>query len=784
MKLLKLGAAALVAVALSTAPAFATGPSTRDNVLGFLRQITGNHVVSGVHNKEPLSNPAQYTAQAHSITGKWPGLWGGELGFTATDIANRQTMVNQAKTEWANGSLVNLTWHMCRPDVATCQFDGGVNGSRLSDPEWQQLITNGTSMNNDYKAKLDTAVPYFQQLKDAGIPVLFRPLHEMNEGWAWWGGRPGANGSARLFQITHDYLVSKGLTNIIWVWNVKDTNANNGSAGVPAFYPGDNYVDVASLDPWDHGFPTGDWYQALVNVSHGKPISLAEVGTVPSPSQLATQPKWTWFMIWSEYLTSANSAGGLQATFNSSRVLSQGRFTTPSAGGTAPAAPPGPAGVTAADEIAYLKGLTGNHVLSGQQGGANSDPAQWVRKVHDITGDYPAIWNGDFGFSQNDIDNRQTVINEAESEWANGSLPGLMMHACRPDVATCDFEGGANPVKGSHMSDPEWQQLITNGSVLNNDYKRKLDQFVPYFQQLKDAGIPVLFRPLHEMNEGWAWWGGRPGPTGSAKLFQITHDYLTSKGLDNIIWVWALKDVSGGTGSAASYYPGGNYVDVVGLDVWLNKFPSTDWYNAMQNIAGGKPMALAEVGSVPQPAQLSAQPKWVYWNVWLDYLTNAGYNSTDSVKAGYYDSRVLSRGAVHIPGGGGTPPPSGGAITGVGGKCVDVAGAQTVNGTVVQLYTCNGSDAQSWTVPGDGTLRALGKCLDVTGQGAANGTKIQLWDCDGSGAQQWVAQSDGRLKNPQSGRVLDDPAGSTTDGTRLQIWDANGNAWQVWRLPS
>ncbi|MGA5731549.1 glycosyl hydrolase [Streptomyces seoulensis] len=455
--------------AVPAAPAAAAaGPSTPQAVVDYLRQISGNHVVSGVHNKEPLSNPAQYTAQAHSLTGKWPGLWGGELGFRADDIANRQTLINQAKTEWNNGSLVSLTWHMCRPDVATCEFDGGINGSRLSDAEWQQLITNGTSLNTAYKNKLEGAVSYLQQLKDAGVPVLFRPLHEMNEGWAWWGGRPGANGSARLFQITRDYLTSRGLNNIVWVWNIKDTDANSGSAGVPSFYPGDNYVDVASLDPWRRGYPTSDWYQALVNISHGKPISLAEVGTVPTPSQLAAQPKWAWFMIWAEYLTSGNSASGLQTTFNDSRVLSQGQVSIPAGGG--PSTPPG---------------------------------------------------------------------------------------------------------------------------------------------------------------------GGRAG-----------------------------------------------------------------------------------------------------------------------------------------------------VITGVGGKCVDVAGGATANGTAVQLYDCNGGDAQKWTVGTDGTVRALGKCLDVTGQGTVNGTRLQLWDCNGSGAQQWTAESDGHLKNPQSGRYLDAPGGSTANGTRLQIYDRNTNAWQVWHLPA
>lgn len=447
-----------------------------------------------------------------------------------------------------------------------------------------------------------------------------------------------------------------------------------------------------------------------------------------------------------------------------------------------PATPPAPAGVTKADVIAYLKSLTGNHALSGQQGGANSNPGQWIQKVHDITGQYPGLWGGDFGFSSDDIDNRQTVINQAKTEWANGTIGSLTMHACRPDVATCAFEGGSNPVKGSKLSAPEWTQVVQDGTSLNTAYKRKLDQLVPYFQQLKDAGIPILFRPLHEMNEGWAWWGGQPGAAGSARLYQITHDYLQSKGLDNIIWVWALKDVANASAQASSYYPGDAYVDVVALDVWVQKFPGTDWYQALKTIAGSsKPIALAEVGSVPQPAQLAAQPDWVYWSVWLDWLTMPDYNTTASVQAGYYDARTLNQGEVSIPAGGTTRA---GAITGAGGKCVDVAAAGTTNGTAVQLYDCNGSPAQQWTVGTDSTIRALGKCLDVTGQGTADGSLIQLWDCNGSGAQQWVAQSSGHLRNPQSGRDLDVPGGTTTNGTRLQIWDTNTNAWQIWHLPA
>jgi beta-glucanase (GH16 family) len=125
-----------------------------------------------------------------------------------------------------------------------------------------------------------------------------------------------------------------------------------------------------------------------------------------------------------------------------------------------------------------------------------------------------------------------------------------------------------------------------------------------------------------------------------------------------------------------------------------------------------------------------------------------------------------------------------GQITGNGGKCVDVAAASTADGTHVQLFACNGTNAQRWTWnTGDSTVRALGKCMDVTSAGTANGTKVQLWTCNGTGAQVWQSRSDGSLLNPQSGRCLDDPASNTADGTQLQIWDCNGTAAQVWRMP-
>jgi glucoamylase len=123
-------------------------------------------------------------------------------------------------------------------------------------------------------------------------------------------------------------------------------------------------------------------------------------------------------------------------------------------------------------------------------------------------------------------------------------------------------------------------------------------------------------------------------------------------------------------------------------------------------------------------------------------------------------------------------------IVGDGAKCIDDAGASTTNGSHIQLGTCNGSSAQSWTWDsGDGTLRVLGKCMDITGGGTANGTKVQLFDCNGTGAQQWRWRSANSLVNPQSGRCLEDTGGNTADGTQLQIGDCSSGIAQAWYLP-
>ncbi|MEU5366099.1 ricin-type beta-trefoil lectin domain protein [Streptomyces sp. NPDC005925] len=124
-----------------------------------------------------------------------------------------------------------------------------------------------------------------------------------------------------------------------------------------------------------------------------------------------------------------------------------------------------------------------------------------------------------------------------------------------------------------------------------------------------------------------------------------------------------------------------------------------------------------------------------------------------------------------------------GAFVGLAGKCLDVAGGSSANNTAVQLYDCNSSAAQQWTVQADGSVQSLGKCLDVTDGSTADGAKVQLYDCNGSGAQRWSYNSaTGDVVNLAADKCLDVTDNSSANGARAQIWSCTGAANQKWHL--
>ncbi len=165
---------------------------TKLKVLNYLYSISGSQTIAGIHNREPNAIPAKWTDKIDVLTGKYPGLWSGDFLFQEDNIANRQIMINEALKQWKQGALINIMWHACNPALSQpCGFDSTGVLSKLSDAQWNELISNGTPLNNKWKDMMDQVCIYLQFLKDNGVTVLWRPLHEMNQGAFWWGGRPG-----------------------------------------------------------------------------------------------------------------------------------------------------------------------------------------------------------------------------------------------------------------------------------------------------------------------------------------------------------------------------------------------------------------------------------------------------------------------------------------------------------------------------------------------------------------------------------------------------------------
>jgi hypothetical protein len=132
-------------------------------------------------------------------------------------------------------------------------------------------------------------------------------------------------------------------------------------------------------------------------------------------------------------------------------------------------------------------------------------------------------------------------------------------------------------------------------------------------------------------------------------------------------------------------------------------------------------------------------------------------------------------------GGGGSGSTSG-VLRGSGSnRCLDVPNASTANGTLLDIWDCNGGANQQWAYLSNGELQVYAsKCLDVPNHATAAGTRVEIWDCNGGTNQQWNLNSDGTVVGRESGLCLDVTGAGTANGTAVEIWTCNGAANQKW----
>jgi mannan endo-1,4-beta-mannosidase len=312
------------------APCEPVNPNATEEARALLKticEVSGRYLLSGQHNFP--NHASQHSDKLAANVGKYPMIWGSDFGFTGgadkDSIEGRDAMIEEAKKQYAVGSIITLMWHAVRPtEDEPVQPGAGWKGSvqaKLTNDQWAALITPGTELNRRWLAQLDNVAKYLKRLQEAKVPVLWRPYHENNGSWFWWGGRKGADGFQALYRMTFDRLMNyHRLDNLIWVWN---ENAPNGKNAGPYYdyYPGAQYVDVLATDIYGEFLQSH--YDDLVELAAGKPVALGEIGRPPSPDSLKSQPKWAWFMGWSD-IFDRQATDAHKALFADPRTLSRG----------------------------------------------------------------------------------------------------------------------------------------------------------------------------------------------------------------------------------------------------------------------------------------------------------------------------------------------------------------------------------------------------------------------------------------------------------------------------
>ncbi|MFD2569508.1 glycosyl hydrolase [Spirosoma soli] len=293
-------------IAQSAQPVNRNASPEARKLLQYIYDISGNQLLSGQHNYN--QEPNRYSDSVKAFTGKHPALWGTDFIWNGTKD-NGPAIVQESIRKHKEGYLVTLMWHQGRPtDNPPYGWRESVQG-KLTDAQWRDLITSGTDLNKRWLAQIDKIAEYLKELQAANVPVLWRPYHEMNGVWFWWGNKKGKDGVAKLWTMMYDrYTNYHKLNNLIWVWGA------NGPRDIPQdeayayadFYPGANYVDILGTDIYHFDYEQKD-YDELLRLANGKPIALTEVGELPKPEILAAQPKWAWFLVWSSWLWTDNT---------------------------------------------------------------------------------------------------------------------------------------------------------------------------------------------------------------------------------------------------------------------------------------------------------------------------------------------------------------------------------------------------------------------------------------------------------------------------------------------
>lgn len=284
----------------------ANSDAMTNSIYDYICNLNGQGILTAQQESTWLDSPDYEMNYIYDASGKYPAMRG--FDYMNDDFDG----VNQRAIEWSNnGGLVTICWH------TGADFSGEWKDAMDDEiTDWDALFTDGTPENKQLLDGMDKGAKALQELQNNGVTVIWRPFHEFDGGWFWWG-KGGEDNFVKLWQLMYNrYTDYWQLNNLIWVLGY----SHNGEK-YKNWYPGDEYCDIIGADSYDGGAQP-ELYKKVSRVNKlKKPMCFHECGANPTEQELRETP-WVWFMTWhTEYLTDNNDKESIKALYNSDYAI-------------------------------------------------------------------------------------------------------------------------------------------------------------------------------------------------------------------------------------------------------------------------------------------------------------------------------------------------------------------------------------------------------------------------------------------------------------------------------